>query len=92
MTMMLGKPCCWMMQLSMMLLIIGGLNWGLVAVEGKDLFALLDVKLDILGTPIAKVVYALVGIAAVYILLMKANIIEKASDMYTTIKRKIKRK
>ena len=75
--MMLGKPCCWMMNLSVILLIIGGLNWGLVAMEGKDLFALLDVTFDILGIPVAKIVYALVGAAALYVLLMKANLMEK---------------
>ena len=75
--MMLGKSCCLMMQIAMLLLIIGGINWGLVAIEGKDLFALLDVHLDILGVPVAKIVYALVGLSAVYVLLMKSNLIEK---------------
>ena len=50
------------------LLIIGGLNWGLVAVQQKDIFALLDLHMDVLGVPLPKIVYALVGLAAVFML------------------------
>ncbi|MDX1623373.1 MAG: DUF378 domain-containing protein [Gemmatimonadota bacterium] len=44
------------------LLVIGGLNWGLVGLFGFDLVAAL------LGTmtPLARAVYALVGLAALY--------------------------
>lgn len=75
--MMLGKPCCMTMQIALLLLLIGGINWGLVAIEGKDLFALLDLNFDILGVPLARIVYALVGLAAVYVVIMKSNLLEK---------------
>ena len=48
------------------LLIVGGLNWGLVALAGFDLVAWI-VGLDFGQTNVAsRVVYCLVGLAAVY--------------------------
>lgn len=44
------------------LLVVGGLNWGLVAAADCDLVATLFGA----GTPLARVVYALVGLSAVY--------------------------
>lgn len=48
--------------LSAVLLVVGGLNWGLVGVFEFDLVA------SIFGTmsPVSKLVYALVGLAAAY--------------------------
>jgi uncharacterized membrane protein YuzA (DUF378 family) len=43
------------------LLIIGGLNWLLMGIWSQDLFAMLN-----LGTSVARVVYVLVGLSAVY--------------------------
>jgi uncharacterized membrane protein YuzA (DUF378 family) len=52
--------------LAMVLLIVGGLNWGLVAIAEFDLVATLF-GLDFGETNVAsRVVYALVGLAAVY--------------------------
>ena len=52
--------------LAMALVIVGGLNWGLVAIAEFDLVATL-VGLDFGETNVAsRVVYALVGLAAVY--------------------------
>lgn len=48
--------------LSMVLMIIGGLNWASVALFGVDWVA----TLFGVGTPIARVVYVLVGLAALY--------------------------
>ena len=47
------------------LLIIGGLNWGLVALANMDIVATLFGA----GTQAAKIVYSLVGLSAVYNLL-----------------------
>jgi uncharacterized protein len=44
------------------LLVVGGLNWGLVALANFDLVAAIFGA----GTPLARVVYALVGLSAVY--------------------------
>lgn len=44
------------------LLVVGGLNWGLVGVANFDLVATLFGA----GSMLAKVVYTLVGLAAVY--------------------------
>lgn len=48
--------------LAAVLLVVGGLNWGLVAVANFDLVAAIFGA----GTPMARVVYGLVGLAAVY--------------------------
>ena len=48
--------------LAAVLLVVGGLNWGLVAVADFDLVAALFGP----ATPLARVVYGLVGLAAVY--------------------------
>lgn len=44
------------------LLVIGGLNWLLVGVLGKDVFAL--VGLD--GNIVAKIIYIAIGLSAIY--------------------------
>ena len=48
--------------LAAVLLVVGGLNWGLVAVANFDLVAALFGA----GTPLARIVYALVGLSALY--------------------------
>lgn len=48
--------------LAAVLLVVGGLNWGLVAVADFDLVATLFGA----GTPLARIVYALVGMSALY--------------------------
>ena len=45
------------------LLIIGGLNWLLFGLFGKDLFVFLTLGMDSL---VARVVYVVVGLAALY--------------------------
>ena len=47
---------------SALLLIIGGLNWGVVGVTGSDLVGALFGDL----TPVSRAVYVLVGLAALY--------------------------
>lgn len=49
------------------LLVIGGLNWGITAIFGKDLFALIFGLST--STPIiilVRIIYGLVGISAIY--------------------------
>ena len=53
-----------------LLLIIGGLNWGLVGFANYDLV----VEFCGLGTSLTKFVYILVGVAAVYNLLFWKSI------------------
>ncbi len=48
--------------IALTLLIVGGINWGLVGVFGLDAVA----ALFGVGTVVSKVVYAVIGVAAVY--------------------------
>jgi uncharacterized membrane protein YuzA (DUF378 family) len=57
-----GKPARALDLASLSLLIIGGLNWGLVGLFGIDLVATLFGE----GSALSRVVYALVGLAALY--------------------------
>jgi hypothetical protein len=52
------------------LLVIGGLNWALVGLFGKDLFALLGLDMS---AWLARLVYLLVGVSALYALFGKKN-------------------
>ncbi|HUO75865.1 MAG TPA: DUF378 domain-containing protein [Candidatus Paceibacterota bacterium] len=47
------------------LLIIGGLNWGLYGLFKKDLFGYLGMGMN---STVAKTVYILVGLSAVYLI------------------------
>ncbi len=54
-------------QTAFVLLLIGGLNWGLYGLSGYDL---VDILLG--STPvIARIVYVLIGLATLYIILSK---------------------
>lgn len=57
--------------LTLILLIIGGINWGLVGVANIDLVA------DIFGSA-ARLIYAIVGLAALYQIVVL--IVEPASE------------
>jgi uncharacterized membrane protein YuzA (DUF378 family) len=60
------------------LVIVGGLNWGLVAIARFDLVAAL-VGLDFGQTNVAsRIVYALVGLAAVYEAARLANALRRS--------------
>ncbi len=60
---MTGKmtPICW---IAMVLLVIGGINWGLVGLFELDLVAAIFGEM----TVITKVIYVIVAIAAIYTL------------------------
>ena len=55
---------------ALVLLIIGGLNWGLLGAIGVDLVATLLGN----GSPLTRGVYLLVGVAALYGLVMMARL------------------
>ena len=61
--------------LAVILLIVGGLNWGLVGAANFDLVAALFGA----GTPLARIVYVLVGLAAVYQILTFARVARRIS-------------
>lgn len=55
--------------ITLLLLIVGGLNWGLVGLFDFDLVAALFGEMS----PLSRIVYALVGLAAIYQLLVLAS-------------------
>jgi uncharacterized membrane protein YuzA (DUF378 family) len=66
--------------LALTLVIVGGLNWGLVAIAKFDLVAAL-VGLDFGETNVAsRVVYGLVGLAAVYEITQLAAVRRRQRD------------
>ena len=52
--------------IALILVIVGGLNWGLVGVFGFDLVAFIFGAM----TLIARIVYTLVGLSAIYLLIL----------------------
>lgn len=61
---------------SLVLVIIGGLNWGLV---GAFDYNLVD-NIFGMGSALARVVYVLVGLAAVYLLVDRLGRLAKAKE------------
>ncbi len=59
--------------LALILVIVGGLNWGLVGILKFDLVA--SIFGDMSG--LSRVVYALVGLAAVYVAFTCASLMKK---------------
>jgi uncharacterized membrane protein YuzA (DUF378 family) len=55
----------WLNVITLMLLIIGGLNWGLVAIGGHDMDAV-AIMLRSADHPVARLIYALVGLAGLW--------------------------
>jgi uncharacterized membrane protein YuzA (DUF378 family) len=53
-------------KVAMVLLVVGGLNWGLVGLLDFDLVAMLFGEMSM----ISRVVYSLVGVSAVYVGMM----------------------
>lgn len=51
-----------MHKITFILLVIGGINWLLVGILGKDIFELIGLD----GNIIATIVYILVGLSAIY--------------------------
>jgi hypothetical protein len=55
--------------IAVILLVIGGLNWGLVGIFGFDLVATLFGEMSTLS----RVVYVVVGISAIYVLMLASG-------------------
>jgi uncharacterized membrane protein YuzA (DUF378 family) len=62
-----------MKTIVLLLVIIGGLNWGLVGFLGFDLVAAIFGKMSILS----RIVYALVGVCAIFALPMLGKVTKK---------------
>ncbi|MFA5009042.1 MAG: DUF378 domain-containing protein [Candidatus Paceibacterota bacterium] len=56
--------------LALILVIIGGINWGIYGIWGYDLVAVIFGSIAI----IAKIIYILVGISAVYLAIVSSSI------------------
>jgi len=56
--------------LALILVIIGGINWGIYGIWGYDLVAVIFGSIAI----IAKIIYILVGISAVYLAIASSSI------------------
>ncbi|HUT86371.1 MAG TPA: DUF378 domain-containing protein [Elusimicrobiales bacterium] len=59
--------------IALWLVVIGGLNWGLVGLFGFDLVAALLGNM----TMLARIVYVLVGVSAIYMLTMLGKLSQK---------------
>ena len=57
------KKMDWISKIALTLLIIGGLNWGIVGLSNYDLVALLFGKMSWLS----RLIYILVGLSAVWV-------------------------
>ena len=60
--------------LALILVIIGGLNWGLVSIFDFDLVAAIFDDMSLLS----RIVYGLVGVSAVYVAVSLASLARKA--------------
>lgn len=61
------------------LLVIGGLNWGLVGFFQVDLIAAIFGQLSV----VSRIIYALVGLSAVYVAVMPMRFTEECPDTGT---------
>lgn len=59
--------------IAMILIVIGGLNWGLVGIAGFDLVAAIFGDMSVL----ARIVYILVGISAIYTIFLLGKLQRK---------------
>jgi uncharacterized membrane protein YuzA (DUF378 family) len=59
--------------IALILLIVGGLNWGLVGVFNFDLVATIFQAIPV----VARIVYAGVGLSAIYVLYLSFNLTKK---------------
>ena len=58
---------------ALILLVIGGLNWGLVGLFGLDIVELIFGDMSV----ISRVVYTVVGVSAVYMLAVSGSIVRR---------------
>ena len=67
------SPLGW---IAVILLIIGGLNWGLVGFFKFDLVAAIFGDMSV----VSRIVYDLVGLAALYMIFMKASMADEKTE------------
>ena len=67
------KKLNWLDWVVMVLVIVGGLNWGLYGIFGFDLVAYLFGAMTVLS----RIVYVLVGLAALYLLIIVGKLEKK---------------
>ena len=60
--------------IALILVLVGGLNWGLVGLADFNLVALLFGEMSFLS----RVVYAIVGVATIYLAIISRNLGKKA--------------
>lgn len=71
-------------RITLVLLIIGGLNWGLIAMGGYNV----DVVAGIFGGPdsvISRIIYGLVGLSALFQLGPSVRVLRGRRDADTTV-------
>lgn len=59
--------------IALILVIVGGLNWGLVGIFGFDLVAWIFASILV----VARIVYVLVALAAIYMIIIAATLRKK---------------
>jgi uncharacterized membrane protein YuzA (DUF378 family) len=59
--------------IALILVIVGGLNWGLVGIFGFDLVAWIFASIYV----VARIVYILVALAAIYMIIIAATLRKK---------------
>ncbi len=59
--------------IALILVIVGGLNWGLVGIFGFDLVAWIFASIYV----VARIVYVLVALAAIYMIIIAATLRKK---------------
>ena len=72
-------------RITLVLLIIGGLNWGIIAMGGYDV----DIVAGIFGGPdsiVSRIIYGLVGLSALFQLGPSIRVLRGRSDTDTTIR------
>jgi uncharacterized membrane protein YuzA (DUF378 family) len=57
-----GRKACFIDKIALVLLVIGGINWGIVGIFEKDLL----MGILTMGFDIARIVYLVVGVAGLW--------------------------
>jgi uncharacterized protein len=63
--------------IALILLVVGGLNWGLVGLFEFDLVAAIFGE----GSGLSRIVYTLVGLSAIYILFVSPRLLGRGADV-----------
>ena len=63
----------WLDWVAIILLVVGGLNWGIVGIFGFNIINAIFTSMEV----VARIIYVLVGIAAVYVAVVSVNYARK---------------